>query len=270
MASTPGSVFPSISSSEAPPPVDTWVILSARPAFITACTEHAHRAIPEDGPRLADGLAVLSDRARSDIDDGHARGHIAHVVGHRALRAVGVDARRRKDVDRKEKTLLLLLELLHDARGLRGAIGLHERRPDLATRREEERVGHAPADRERVDLRHERLQHVDLRGDLRTADDRDERPPRFAEQTAQRAQLLLHEETGVRGEELRHALGRGVRAMRGAKGVVHVEIEAVGEPFRERGIVLLFFGMEAHVLEKHDAAGTQLRDGGPNLGAHAI
>src|SRR6185503_6092685 len=39
MAATPGSVFPSISSSEAPPPVDTWVILSARPSSSTACTD---------------------------------------------------------------------------------------------------------------------------------------------------------------------------------------------------------------------------------------
>src|SRR5262249_25389637 len=38
-ASTPGSGRPSISSSAAPPPVDTWVIWSATPAALTAATE---------------------------------------------------------------------------------------------------------------------------------------------------------------------------------------------------------------------------------------
>src|SRR5206468_2658721 len=39
IAATPGSVFPSMSSSDAPPPVDTCVILSASPASSTACTD---------------------------------------------------------------------------------------------------------------------------------------------------------------------------------------------------------------------------------------
>ncbi len=34
----PGSTLPSSSSSEAPPPVEMWLILSARPAFSTAAT----------------------------------------------------------------------------------------------------------------------------------------------------------------------------------------------------------------------------------------
>ena len=58
--------------------------------------------------------------------------------------------------------------------------------------------------------------------------------------------------------------------MRGAKGVVHVEIEAGRQLFGERGIVLLLLGMEAHVLEKHDAARSQLRHGSADLGADAI
>src|SRR6266404_5218252 len=38
-ASTPGSFFPARNSSEAPPPVEMWVILSATPAACTADTE---------------------------------------------------------------------------------------------------------------------------------------------------------------------------------------------------------------------------------------
>src|SRR5580658_11326594 len=38
-ASTPGSFLPSRNSSDAPPPVEMWVIWSATPAFFTAETE---------------------------------------------------------------------------------------------------------------------------------------------------------------------------------------------------------------------------------------
>src|SRR6202790_2965267 len=38
-ASTPGNFLPSRNSSEAPPPVEMWVILSATPAALTAATE---------------------------------------------------------------------------------------------------------------------------------------------------------------------------------------------------------------------------------------
>ncbi len=37
-ASTPGNFLPSRNSSEAPPPVEIWVILSATPAALTAAT----------------------------------------------------------------------------------------------------------------------------------------------------------------------------------------------------------------------------------------
>src|SRR6266516_1483664 len=39
IAATPGSVFPSISSSEAPPPVETCVILAPKRSSSTACTD---------------------------------------------------------------------------------------------------------------------------------------------------------------------------------------------------------------------------------------
>src|SRR5207302_10928897 len=39
IAATPGRVLPSMSSSDAPPPVETWVIWSASPASSTACTD---------------------------------------------------------------------------------------------------------------------------------------------------------------------------------------------------------------------------------------
>src|SRR3977135_842608 len=50
-ASTPGSFLPSRNSSEAPPPVEMWVILSATPAWRTAETEAPPPAM-EGRPRL--------------------------------------------------------------------------------------------------------------------------------------------------------------------------------------------------------------------------
>ena len=87
-AATPGSVCPPRNSSEAPPPVEMCVILSATPAFFTAAIEspppmivvpldvgdrardgvgagrervdleHAHRPVPDDGLRVGDEAAA--------------------------------------------------------------------------------------------------------------------------------------------------------------------------------------------------------------------
>ncbi len=47
-----------------------------------------------------------------------------------------------------------------------------------------------------------------------------------------------------------------MRAMRGAERVVHIDVAQRGQLLREAGIVLLFFRVEAQVLEQHDAART--------------
>jgi hypothetical protein len=70
------------------------------------------------------------------------------------------------------------------------------------------------------------------------------------EDPAQRDELLLEQETRVPREHPGNALGRGVRAMRGAERIVHVQVEPRGELLRERGVVPLLLRMEAHVLEE--------------------
>jgi len=49
--------------------------------------------------------------------------------------------------------------------------------------------------------------------------------------------------------------------MRRAERVVHVEVEPGRELLRERGIVLLLFGMEPHVFEHHDIPRLHRADG---------
>ena len=45
-----------------------------------------------------------------------------------------------------------------------------------------------------------------------------------------------------------------MRAVRGAERVVDVDVGQRRQALREAGVVLLFFRMEAQVLEQHDAA----------------
>ena len=88
-----------------------------------------------------------------------------------------------------------------------------------------------------------------------------------AEQTTERDELLLQQQAGVCGQQLRNALGRSVRAVRRAERVVHVEVVPARELLRERRIVLLLLRMEAHVLEQDDVArrspATASRTAGP-------
>ena len=73
------------------------------------------------------------------------------------------------------------------------------------------------------------------------------------------------------GTKRDHALGGGVRAVRGAERVVDVEVAQRGEFLGERRIVLLFLGMEAQILEQQDFAGRGLHglDFGPDaIGRH--
>ena len=79
----------------------------------------------------------------------------------------------------------------------------------------------------------------------------------------QRRELGFHQQAGVRGQVARHADGRRVRAVRGSEGIVDVEVAALARASaRERRIVGLFPGVEAHVLEEHEAAvGNRARRG---------
>ena len=70
-------------------------------------------------------------------------------------------------------------------------------------------------------------------------------------------ELLLHQEARDGGQVVRDALGAGVGAVRGAKGVVDVDIAERGKLLREGGIVRLFLRMEAQVFEQQHLARLQ-------------
>ena len=125
-------------------------------------------------------------------------------------------------------------------------------------RRERER--HRAADQDRVGARRERLEHADLVGHLDAAGDHDERPLGRVQQAAERLQLAPQQQPGRRRQQVRDALGRGVRAVRGAERVVHVDVGELRQRGREGRVVGGLARVEAHVLEQQDVAVAQLGD----------
>ena len=72
-------------------------------------------------------------------------------------------------------------------------------------------------------------------------------------------------------DEVRDAFGRGVGAVRGAEGVVDVDVAELSELFGEGGVVGLFGGVEAEVFEQQRLAGLEVaghlaRDGADAVG----
>src|ERR1700724_142988 len=79
---------------------------------------------------------------------------------------------------------------------------------------------------------------------------------RIVNDATQIIEFLLHQQTGRRLlDEPGYADSRSVRAMRCAKGIINVKAVAERSQLsRELLIVLLFFGMEAKVLEQQHIA----------------
>ena len=111
-------------------------------------------------------------------------------------------------------------------------------------------------------MRGERFEHGELVGHLGTAEEAHQRALGFAHH-AQVLELLAQQVTGHGPCDERHdARGRGVRAMRRAEGVVHVDVGERSELAREGRIVLLLFLVEAEVLEQQQLAVAKLLGGG--------
>ena len=118
----------------------------------------------------------------------------------------------------------------------------------------QEGVGHAAADDQRIDFRHEVFEQVDLGRDFGATDDRDHRLGRRVQRLAERIELGLHGAAGIGGQLVAEALGRGVRAVRGRERVVDPDVAELCQFGDERRIVLLFLFMEAGILQAQDVA----------------
>ena len=138
-------------------------------------------------------------------------------------------------------------------------IRFEERCADLEPLRFQERRGHAAAHEQLVRVAYEPLQHFQFVADLRAAEQRRERSTGVVQHAAQEGDLLLHEQTGERGQLLRDAMRGGVSAMGRAECIVDVAVRETCERRREYGVVRLFAGPEAYVLDEQHVAGLERR-----------
>ena len=163
------------------------------------------------------------------------------------------------------------LGLLEEGTGQRQLVLLDQRAPELAALGLEEGVGHRAADQHLVDATEQVVEHADLVRDLGAADDGHERPLDVAEQLAEELHLALHQEAHpLGGDELGDPGRRGVRAVRGAEGVVDVDVGVAGQRARERLVVGLLGRREAQVLQQRHRAGAQIVDHLAGAVAHRL
>ncbi len=172
---------------------------------------------------------------------------------------VGVELVGQDVVDRQQQLDALLLRLVERGFGNVDLVGFDQRLAGGLAQRIEEGVGHAAADQQRVRLVEQVVDHVDLAGDLRAADDGDKRPVGFGQHLAEEVELLLHQQAGGGLRDvMRDAFGGGVGAVRAAEGVVDVDVAERRELLGEGWIVGLFFGVEAQVFQQQGLAGLKL------------
>ena len=146
--------------------------------------------------------------------------------------------------------------------------------------------GHAAADDDLVGLLEEVVDERDLVGDLGPAQDGEQRPLRALHHRVEGVELRLHQEAS-RLVGKGHPDHRAVGAVRGAEGVVDVDVAEPGQALAERlhrgrigrllGAVLelhlrLLLDVEAEVLEQHHLARLQgaLRAGRFHRRPHAV
>ena len=248
--STPGRVFPSTSSSDAPPPVDTCVTSSCKPNFVIAATEspppttvvpgaggnrigdlarprrerleleRAHGAVPED-------RAGAAHRARRT--PRRSRGPMSRPIQPAGTSTPSSSLRSVSAENSRPSTRSTGRRSLRSRRAARRAGSapscLAQRVADVVALRREEREAHRPADEHLV-------------GDLEELSSTPILSVTFAPPTTatngragsaridvQRLDLALQQQPGgATVEQQRHAVRRGVRAVRGAERVVDVGV----------------------------------------------
>ena len=138
-------------------------------------------------------------------------------------------------------------------RGLQARL-LAQRRAHVVALGLEEREAHRAADQDRVGLLEERLEHADLVRHLRAADDRHQRALRVLEDAVEGRDLALEQAPRRGRQQVRDALGGGVRPVGGAERVVDVDVGELRVALGQRGVVLGLALEKAHVLDHHDVA----------------
>ncbi len=175
-------------------------------------------------------------------------------------------------IDREEELEIFLLGFFEEALGEIEFVVFHERLADLQTLGFFEGVGHAAADEHDIGDFHQVLDDFDLVADFCAAENGDEGTRGIGDGSAEVGEFLFHQQAGGGlPDEASDADDGGMGAMSGAEGIANEQaIAKLGELLREGFVVLFFFGVEAHVFEKEDAAVGEGSAFGFGVGADAI
>src|SRR5207247_10021139 len=104
------------------------------------------------------------------------------------------------------------------------------------------------SDEHRVGELDQSLERLDLPGDLRAAEERDERTLGRVGYLLQELDLLRQQQPACRAvgrEEARQRIDRRVRAVAGAECVVQIDVAQLAQLLGERLVVLLLFSVKA-------------------------
>ena len=300
-ASTPGSRLPSRNSSDAPPAGRDVLDLVCHPGLLdggdgiaaahdrdggsilrqrfrdAGCAagkgrhlKDAHGPIPDDGAGSGDLCREQLDRSRTDVERHPAGGEGTVALEDLGTR-VGGEFVGQHVIDGQQKAHSFLLGFLERFTSHVELVGFHQRLAHVLSLGLEEGISHAAADEQRVDLAQQVVDHLDLVGDLSPAEDRDKRLLRSFQGFAQVIQLLFQQQPGCGlRDKMGDALGRSVRPMSAAKGVVHIDVAKAGELSREVRVVGFFSGVEAQVLEQQNLPRFELARQFGGQVAHAV
>ncbi len=146
----------------------------------------------------------------------------------------------------------------------------HSDLPTLLALGGQERIGHAAADDQEIDLFGQIAEQLELGRDLGAADHRRQRAGRIFQGLGQGFQFRLHGAAAKSRHFMRQAFGRGMGAMGGGKGVVDIDVAEFGHLCDQRRIVLFLALVEAGVFQQQQIAVRHFGDRSGSLVADAI
>jgi len=220
--------------------------------------EDAHGAVPDDGVGVGDGDGEELDGFGTDVESHFVLGEGAGA-GEGLGVGVGREAVGEDMVGGEEKFDAVLFGFGEGGFGDVDLVGFDQRFAGGLTLCVEEGVGHAAADDDGVRLIEQVVDHVNLVGDLGSADDGDEGFYGVGDGLREVGEFFFEKEAGGGLlDVVRNALGGGVGAVGAAEGVVDVKLAELGESLGEFGIVGFFFGVKAEVFEKEGLSGLEL------------
>ena len=161
----------------------------------------------------------------------------------------------------------LFLGAGHHVLGVLDVLAIQQGSAHAAAHGREEGVGHAAADDDLVALFDQVVDDADLVGNLRAAQDGDQRTDGVFKGVAHEADLFLDQVAHGGGKIVGHAGGGAMGSVGGTESVVHEDLGQRRELFGKLGVVLGLARLKADVFQQHGFAVLQF--GGKGLRAFA-